>query len=148
MCSSDLEGRVVGRAPIDIGCEVEVDEAVGVEVARGGAGKPAVGRDPEFSGGDRSKLAIPLVVIEQATVKAGDEQVGKPVPVPVEDADAVAVERGCGDLGLGGLIAELPVAVVSQQGGGLANRESGRPKCAAAQTEDVGIGRASCRERV
>ena len=121
--SAELAGGVFERAGVDAGGHVEVDvardeeieSAVAVVVAPGGAGGPGV---DGYAGllGDVGEGAVVVVAIEAAFAEVRDEEVGPAIVVEVA-GDGAEAPTIVGDAGLGRDVGEGAVVIVVEEGG-------------------------------
>ncbi len=100
---------------MDVAGDEEVEAAVAVVVAPGGAGGPVAERDSGFLG-DVGEGAVVVVVVEAVLAEVGDVDVGPAVVVVVGDGDAEA-PAFVGDAGFGGDVGEGAVVVVMEERG-------------------------------
>ncbi len=100
---------------VDVAGDEEIEPAVAVVVAPGGAGGPVAERDAGFFG-DVGEGAVVVVVVEAVLAEVGDVDVGPAVVVVVGDgyAEAPAV---VGDAGFGGDVGEGAVVIVVEERG-------------------------------
>ena len=121
LAEAEREAFAAGRADstvvVDIAGNEEVEPAVAVVVAPGGAGGPVAERDAGLFG-NIGEGAVVVVVVEAVLAEVGDVEVGPAVVVVVADghaeAPAVVGDAGfCGDVGEGAVM-----VVVEERGVG------------------------------
>ncbi len=107
-------GGLVGQVVMDVAGDEEVEAAVAVVVAPGGAVTPVAEGNAGFFG-HVGEGAVVVVAIEAVCAEVADEDVGPAVVVVIGDghAEAPAV---VGDAGLGGDVGECAVVVVVEEG--------------------------------
>src|SRR5262249_4883636 len=109
-----LAGRILAEGPVRVMADVEVREAVAVDVGPAGAGAPGVVARPELVGDVRdapAAVAVGFIVKQGQASVAGDQQIGPAVAIVVGDGGAVGVPPAhAAEPDLVGDIAKLPVA--------------------------------------
>ena len=102
-------GQVV-EMKIDIVCDHEIDEAIAIVVAEGGAGRPAAVGDAGFCR-HVSERAVAVVAIEDVATKAGEVEIG-PAVVVVVSHRAAHGKAGSGQPGFRRDVGEGAVVIV------------------------------------
>ena len=116
----NLQKAIAGRGevvhvPVDIAGDEEVEFAVAIVIAEGGAVGPVAERDAGLFG-DVGKGAVVVVVIEAVFAEVRDVEVGPAVVIVVADGDAEAPAL-VGDAGFFGDVGEGAVVVVVEERG-------------------------------
>ena len=121
--SAELAGGVFGgvgadasgHVEVDVAGDVEIEAAVAVVVAPGGAGGPGVDGDTSLFG-DVGEGAVVVVAVEAATPEVRDEEVGPAIVIEVAD-DGTEAPAIVGDAGFSSDVGEGAVVVVVEESG-------------------------------
>ena len=126
-------GMVVER-PVDVAGEIEIEDAIAVEIGPAGARAPT----GVFSGRRRrnDERAVPHVAPELRHPIPGDEEILEAVVVVIADGDAVRIEGGRGNASLGRRwMKRLAIFAAEQRARPPVNRLLGRDPAAAGGDE-------------
>ncbi len=104
-----------GHVEVDVAGDEEVEAAIAVVVAPGGAGGPGADGDAGLFG-DVGEGAVVVVAIEAVLAEVGDEEIGPAVVVEVAD-DGAKAPAIVGDAGLGGDVGKGAVVIVMEERG-------------------------------
>src|SRR5262245_50242386 len=130
--------RVIGEGPIAIMANVEIEQAVAVEVAERGAGAPVLFAVVTEARLGRDILELAVIIAEQRHAAiARDEQVGPAVVIVVANRNAVSIELDAVEADFGRDITELPVTFVAVEFARMAEDFLIGPEVATACYEDV-----------